>query len=1075
MKNTILLTLLILFLGAFTTILIIDPQIQRVNLTRGSLDSPPADNQVYLLSGELQFARSANEWQWFSFPEDSFGFSFPVHNGIMKFGLNLEPERAYTLRMPPWFSAYSLKLDGEEKLRFGYPSSSRAGEFVELRQGQITFTAKGYTDIEMQTSFQNAPFPGPFLGKIYLAEAEVLQNWQTYHLLRWMGALALVAAMIVFYMYLSSQKQWIRSLHRYSYSLLTLLFGSVVYLDPGSFFALFNLPAFVPAVLALFFLQLNASAFYSYLRGRNKEKTNRYILSYLIAVPFLVALLALVLSTRYFRIIILAGSFLSLANAAYVFVDWYSRTQSSPRMKAMSAAWFSVMQLALFNTYLQAADWYSIPINSMVIVLVLAISGMFLLTREIFHAFEEQPETQMQQSLISGNWEEFINSLSHELRTPMNGIIGLTDAMLSDKQSTMDEDSTTSLKLINLSAIRLTNAVNNLLDIQTLQSDYFEPKMQALDMGIILGTAVSVSKVLLEGELIDIDNRVSPGAAPVYGDEKRLEQMFYNLIAGVGRFMRNGKLVIESKAYESVVDIVMYNEALEESEYIVQLYKVVSGSDNSLFSGGGLIDLGLKIIMRIVQIHHGKFFVSKEGDFDLLHITLPRADAKISGALANVNLQMDALENLSSLEGEEEVGMIFKVLAVDQDVATLQTIKNLLSSINYHVIMSRTGPEALRKIEGEKPDLVVANIMLPEMNGYELCRSIRQRYSPIQLPIILITAKDQMSDMLDTLPSGANDFITKPLQREEFIARIQTHLQLAKVNDVYSKFVPIELVNILGRDNLVEVQLGDQIQKEMTIMFVDIRAFTSLSENMTPAENFKFINSYLSRLAPMIRKHHGFVDKYIGDAIMALFPQRPEDAVNCAIDLMRQIYIYNGHRQKVGYKPINIGIGVHTGEMILGIIGDEVRMQGTVIADAVNTAARIQDLTKVYGANIIISQKTFSNMENPNEFDLRYLGKVSVKGKETEVTCFEVFDADPKDKRQLKLDTKGLFEESILNFHKFQDGALSIEDRLFHLNEAADTFKEILHINNRDYAAMRFLASTQKLLRTAAKSGMKIG
>jgi len=239
----------------------------------------------------------------------------------------------------------------------------------------------------------------------------------------------------------------------------------------------------------------------------------------------------------------------------------------------------------------------------------------------------------------------------------------------------------------------------------------------------------------------------------------------------------------------------------------------------------------------------------------------------------------------------------------------------------------------------------------------------------------------------------------------------------------------------------------------MTILFVDIRAFTNLSEGMTPQENFKFINSYLARITPIIRENNGFIDKYIGDAILALYPGSPEDALRSAIRMVDYLQEYNGYRRNSGYRPINIGIGIHTGNLIVGIIGDSARMQGTVISDAVNLASRVQDVTKLYGANIIISQDTFIQLENPTAYNFRFLGKVKVKGKNQTVSLFEVFDGEPPERIALKSRTKQSFEDAILMFSQ----------RKF--AEASESFRRISTQNPDDRAAALFLNRAELFLK----------
>lgn len=158
---------------------------------------------------------------------------------------------------------------------------------------------------------------------------------------------------------------------------------------------------------------------------------------------------------------------------------------------------------------------------------------------------------------------------------------------------------------------------------------------------------------------------------------------------------------------------------------------------------------------------------------------------------------------------------------------------------------------------------------------------------------------------------------------------------------------------ISSEKDIKDVELGDQIQKQMTVFFSDIRSFTELSESMSPMENFNFINSYLKRINPIIRKHNGFIDKFIGDAVMAIFPESPEDAISAAIEIQLEVRKYNSHRHNNGYRPIQIGIGINTGSLMMGTVGDSNRMDTTVIGDTVNLASRLESLTKQYFCQLL--------------------------------------------------------------------------------------------------------------------------
>ncbi|MEQ9233588.1 AAA family ATPase [Coleofasciculus sp. E2-BRE-01] len=284
------------------------------------------------------------------------------------------------------------------------------------------------------------------------------------------------------------------------------------------------------------------------------------------------------------------------------------------------------------------------------------------------------------------------------------------------------------------------------------------------------------------------------------------------------------------------------------------------------------------------------------------------------------------------------------------------------------------------------------------------------------------------------------------------IQNSQLFTDIRKLNKAYERFVPNQFLQFLQKNSIVDVELGNQVQLEMSVLFSDIRGFTSLSEKMTPEDNFKFINSYLSRMEPAITEHQGFIDKYIGDAIMALFSGEADNAVKAGIAMLHRLTDYNEHRVKSGYKPIQNGIGINTGYLMLGTVGGQNRMDGTVISDAVNLASRIESLTKEYGVSLLISQHTFSRLQNPTNYDIRQVDRVKVKGKSEFVIVYEVFDADFPDIKDKKLATLQTYTEacSYYNLNAYK--------------EAAQGFEECLRQNSSDRVAQIYLKRCQAKL-----------
>uniref|UniRef100_UPI00403F00D7 AAA family ATPase n=1 Tax=Microcoleus sp. OTE_8_concoct_300 TaxID=2964710 RepID=UPI00403F00D7 len=244
-----------------------------------------------------------------------------------------------------------------------------------------------------------------------------------------------------------------------------------------------------------------------------------------------------------------------------------------------------------------------------------------------------------------------------------------------------------------------------------------------------------------------------------------------------------------------------------------------------------------------------------------------------------------------------------------------------------------------------------------------------------------------------------------------------TH-QLFQINKAYERFVPSQFLQLLEKSSILDVQLGDQVQLEMSVLFSDIRDFTTISEKMTPEENFQFINAYLSRMESAIIENNGFIDKYIGDAIMALFSGNPDNAVNASIAMLHQLQVYNQERVNSGYAPIKIGIGINTGNLMLGTVGGQNRMDTTVISDAVNLASRVEGLTKTYSVALLITQQTFNKLANPSNYAIRMIAEISVKGKLKLSTIYEIFDADIPETKRGKLATKDLFAQALLLYRQ---------------------------------------------------------
>ncbi|MDM8515077.1 ATP-binding protein [Desulfobacterales bacterium HSG16] len=632
--------------------------------------------------------------------------------------------------------------------------------------------------------------------------------------------------------------------------------------------------------------------------------------------------------------------------------------------------------------------------------------------------------------------DDFLANTSHELKTPLNGIIGIAESLLDGIAGPLTVTGRKNLSLIESSGRRLANLVNDILDFSKMKSHDLMIRKKPVSIRIITDVVLSLSSTLLAGKPIVLKNEIGQDIPFVTGDEDRLQQIFHNLVGNAIKFTESGEVTVSAEKQDKMIAVSVKDTGIgipkDKLKKVFKSFEQVDASTAREYGGTGL---GLAVTRQFVELHGGTIRVESEIEKGSNFIfTLPvskeipgheiKQQPEIAGQkppdqeitrVKDAEELMDAENIISMTEDMTTPGKKFKILVVDDEQINQQVLANHLTLDNYNVTQALNGACALKEIAameaGEKFDLVLLDIMMPKMSGYEVAQKIREKFLPSELPILMLTAKNQVSDLVEGFTCGANDYLAKPLSKHELLARIKTHLNLLKINSSYSRFVPYEYLRFLKKESILDVNLGDHISKEMAIMFSDIRSFTSISEGMTPQENFDFVNAYLKHVGPPIRNHNGFIVKYLGDGMMAVFPNSADDAVMSAIDKLEQVTTYNIKRQKDGYQPIRIGIGVHIGHMMVGMIGESARMQGDALSDNVNLTSRIEGLTKFYGVNLLISGETLEHLEDKDKYSIRFIDSVIVKGRKNAISVFEVCDGDSAQIIELKMKTKPDFEK----------------------------------------------------------------
>jgi len=298
----------------------------------------------------------------------------------------------------------------------------------------------------------------------------------------------------------------------------------------------------------------------------------------------------------------------------------------------------------------------------------------------------------------------------------------------------------------------------------------------------------------------------------------------------------------------------------------------------------------------------------------------------------------------------------------------------------------------------------------------------------------------------DEVGQLANAFNYMAMQLKESFEILENH------KNAFARFFPLEYLKFFQKQYVTHVNLGDHVSKEVAVMFSDIRSFTTLSESMTPQDTFNFVNVYLQQVSPEIRQHKGIIVKYLGDGLMAIFPNCADDAVRAGIAYQKKLQEYNQKRQTKGYLPIYVGIGIHLGHVLVGMIGEEKRMQGDVLSDSVNLTARLEGLTKFYGVSMLISEQVFAQLSDPSQYEIRFIDRVIVKGKTEAISIYEVIDGESEEIKALKWQTRSDFAQGLSHYSRQEFAA------------AKRYFEQVLAVNLSDKTAKLYLERVDQLI-----------
>lgn len=536
--------------------------------------------------------------------------------------------------------------------------------------------------------------------------------------------------------------------------------------------------------------------------------------------------------------------------------------------------------------------------------------------------------------------DEFLSNTSHELRTPVHGIIGISESLIDGATGKLGEETIDNLQMVVASGKRLSNLINDILDFSKLKNKEIELQKKSVDIRQLFEVVISVIKSTIrqEGGLA-IFNEIPDSIPLVYGDENRIQQIIYNLIGNAVKFTSNGYIKVTALVKEEFIEICVEDTGIgipeDKFEVIFQSFEQV---DNSISRDYGGTGIGLSITKKLIELHSGKIWLTSEiKKGTKFFFTLPISQTQKPSFSKDTQLEtsktlnnlvqenflrednQNLTENIPSLEKEEKHNSSIRILVVDDEKINVQILTNHLSLQNYVVETAADGIEALEKIRNKDYDLVLLDIMMPKMSGYEVCNTLRSENSLYDLPVIMLTAKNQPEDIVVGFNMGANDYLIKPFEKSELLARVKTLVSLKlSVREAIDNAKLANTDALTGLNNRrylfqqanKEFDLAKADNSNLSLLMLDIDHFKKFNDTYGHDTGDEMIKLVAKGILKSCRDL-GIVGRYGGEEFSVLLPNTNlELASNIAEKIRTYIEKKIYHSEKYGDLRCTVSIGV---------------------------------------------------------------------------------------------------------------------------------------------------------------------
>lgn len=606
--------------------------------------------------------------------------------------------------------------------------------------------------------------------------------------------------------------------------------------------------------------------------------------------------------------------------------------------------------------------------------------------------------------------DEFLANTSHELRTPLNGIIGIAESLKEGVAGIQSEKTIGHLSLIIDGGKRLAQLVNDILDFKKLNHHTMILQRKAVDLNTLLNVVINLLEPLAKKKNLFLNNKLPKGLPLVYADEDRVQQIFHNLIGNAIKYTQKGSIEISARKGTNDIQIGVKDTGIgidiDKIEEIFSPFEQLELPSHLTQKGTGL---GLSVTKQLVEQHEGRIWLKTQlNEGSEFFFTLPRWLENRPIETPSVNAP--SLPNFISAIGnniaptidtnnKSRDGCCGKILIADDDPINLQVLTDILQMNSFEVVSVTNGTDAAKIALSQSFDLIILDIMMPGLSGYEVTKLVRKKLNAIELPILLLSARNQPGDVTAGFDSGANDYVTKPIERSILLSRINTMLQVGGLAEAkrqkehaltleqacerLGRYFPKQMVNQIITDDKENPLVAQR--KQVTVLFADLAGFTSVSDRFEPEAITDILNSFLGKMGQLIEQNTGILNEILGDGIVVLFgaldnmskAKQAVNASNLALAMQQAMEQLSQEWLDAGFDHnVKLRIGIHQDFATVGNFGSNDIVAFRAVGSGVNFAARLESYSTA--GEITVSYPIYAQCKN--RFNFSALEEVHFKG-----------------------------------------------------------------------------------------------